>query len=35
MRLKKLSSVENIQNIIDKKSRGYILPFGAKFSFKL
>ena len=34
MRLKKLESPKNIQNIIDKKSGGYIIPFGAKFSFK-
>ena len=34
MRLKKLDSIEKVQNIIGKKSNGYIIPFGAKFSFK-
>ncbi|MEO6588391.1 MAG: hypothetical protein ABIP06_03595, partial [Pyrinomonadaceae bacterium] len=33
MRLKKLNSLENLQSIIDKKTLGYILPLGAKFSF--
>ena len=34
MRLEKLGSVEEIQQIIDEKPNGYILPFGAKFHCK-
>ncbi|CAN5625337.1 nickel-dependent lactate racemase [soil metagenome] len=34
MRLKKLNSTEEIQKTIDKKSNGYVLPFGAKFFIK-
>ena len=35
MRLKKLDSIKKVQNIIDEKSNGYIIPYGAKFSFKI
>ncbi len=35
MRLKKLDSIEQIQKIIDEKSNGYVLPFGAKFFIKI
>ena len=34
MRLRKLVSVEEIQEIINAKPNGYILPFGAKFHLK-
>lgn len=34
MRLKKLDSPEKIQNMIDRKSNGCLLPFGAKFLLK-
>ncbi len=35
MRLRKLNSLENLQNILDERSGGYVIPFGAKFSFKI
>lgn len=34
MRLRKIDSIEEIQQIINEKSSGYILPFGAKFHLK-
>ena len=35
MRLQKLNTIDEIQNIIDKKTNGYVLPFGAKFRIKI
>jgi len=34
MRLRKIDSIEEIQQITSEKSSGYILPFGAKFHLK-